>query len=572
MKVFKRSRFWSKSNSTATGNRLSVSADLFNWIWKVLKISFCKAHRLQCNEDPNGRRVELCGMRPFFTMNFLLLYRKNTYCRKKSKSFWVRKFLTSVGGHVDHQEHLPAVLLPDVDVRGFVHQGEVVAVDALGVVGAVSERLGGRPARQGDHRQEKRSERLLHRLRLVWRKRTAAVFIAAPATYVSVSTRSRFICRYHVIVAVQWKNRSLFLCDTVLSARSYWHRQFKHHTLFAMQTQTQRNPFAKPNQKGRICFSPISHWLRFLGYVGSEFTLQMTYWHLMFVLRFFIKSRIFWSWTGFKTWVNVRVQNDCRRRPTSTAHPLEHLPSTTIENPGGMMMLSWVWCRNWMVASLKSKTCACKYFWTAKHLHTQSSSDCLRSNRVKSERKWPSHTIRGLSSGIMTWAVHGVCFLLGVIKTLSGVSLNTRSCGICIHVRLFVMICAWIWTFSTAWMKILCSEAREPVRLCLEQNIEHKMSRVVCAGLKTRMHSENNREVKHATVQFFALCTRQNNNQGLFYLSLWGLFGQALTFTGTLDHARAPTPSSNFRWVPVHPNKQCQEQNRFRWIPAKWIV
>ncbi len=33
----------------------------------------------------------------------------------------------------------------------------------------------------------------------------------------------------------------------------------------------------KPNQKWRICYTLISHWLRFLGYVGFEFTLQITF-------------------------------------------------------------------------------------------------------------------------------------------------------------------------------------------------------------------------------------------------------------------------------------------------------
>ncbi len=54
-------------------------------------------------------------------------------------------------------------------------------------------------------------------------------------------------------------------------------RQFKHQTLFATQTQTQRNLIVKPNQKGRICYTPMSHWLRNLGYIGFEFTLQLTF-------------------------------------------------------------------------------------------------------------------------------------------------------------------------------------------------------------------------------------------------------------------------------------------------------
>ncbi len=47
--------------------------------------------------------------------------------------------------------------------------------------------------------------------------------------------------------------------------------QFQHLPLFATQTQTQRNLIVKANQKQRICHTPISHWLRFLGYVGFEF-------------------------------------------------------------------------------------------------------------------------------------------------------------------------------------------------------------------------------------------------------------------------------------------------------------
>ena len=53
--------------------------------------------------------------------------------------------------------------------------------------------------------------------------------------------------------------------------------EFKHQTSFATQTQTQRNIIVKPNQKGRICHAPISHWPKNLGYVGFEFTLQITF-------------------------------------------------------------------------------------------------------------------------------------------------------------------------------------------------------------------------------------------------------------------------------------------------------
>ena len=42
-------------------------------------------------------------------------------------------------------------------------------------------------------------------------------------------------------------------------------------------TQAQCNLIVKPNQKWQICHTPISHWVRFLGYVGFEFTLQITF-------------------------------------------------------------------------------------------------------------------------------------------------------------------------------------------------------------------------------------------------------------------------------------------------------
>ncbi len=56
-------------------------------------------------------------------------------------------------------------------------------------------------------------------------------------------------------------------------------RQFKHQTLFVTQTQTQtqRNLIVKANQMCRICHTLISHWPKNLGYVGFEFTLQLTF-------------------------------------------------------------------------------------------------------------------------------------------------------------------------------------------------------------------------------------------------------------------------------------------------------
>ncbi len=57
-------------------------------------------------------------------------------------------------------------------------------------------------------------------------------------------------------------------------------RQFKHQTLFATQTQTQRNLIVKANQMYmyRNCHTLISHWPKKLGYIGFEFTLlQLTF-------------------------------------------------------------------------------------------------------------------------------------------------------------------------------------------------------------------------------------------------------------------------------------------------------
>ena len=53
--------------------------------------------------------------------------------------------------------------------------------------------------------------------------------------------------------------------------------KFKHQTLFATQTQTQRNLIVKANQMCRNCHAFISHWLKNLGYFGFEFTLQVTF-------------------------------------------------------------------------------------------------------------------------------------------------------------------------------------------------------------------------------------------------------------------------------------------------------
>ncbi len=53
--------------------------------------------------------------------------------------------------------------------------------------------------------------------------------------------------------------------------------KFKHQTLFATQTQTQRNLIVNINPMNRICHTPLSHWLRNLGYVPFELTLQLTF-------------------------------------------------------------------------------------------------------------------------------------------------------------------------------------------------------------------------------------------------------------------------------------------------------
>ena len=54
-------------------------------------------------------------------------------------------------------------------------------------------------------------------------------------------------------------------------------REFKHQTLFATQTQTQRNLIIKANEMCIICHTLISHWPKNLGYVGFELTLQITF-------------------------------------------------------------------------------------------------------------------------------------------------------------------------------------------------------------------------------------------------------------------------------------------------------
>ena len=68
-------------------------------------------------------------------------------------------------------------------------------------------------------------------------------------------------------------------------------RQFKHQTQFATQTQTQCNLIVKRNQTGRICHTPISHWLTFLGYVGFEYTSKYHFVPLL-ILSILIKKEI----------------------------------------------------------------------------------------------------------------------------------------------------------------------------------------------------------------------------------------------------------------------------------------
>ena len=69
-------------------------------------------------------------------------------------------------------------------------------------------------------------------------------------------------CMICVRIDIPWLRKSCYI------------RQFQHQMLFAMQTQTRHNLIVKANQKQRICLTPISHRLRFLGYVGFEFTLR----------------------------------------------------------------------------------------------------------------------------------------------------------------------------------------------------------------------------------------------------------------------------------------------------------
>ncbi len=81
-----------------------------------------------------------------------------------------------------------------------------------------------------------------------------------------------------------WENSSFSICMNSSEIPLPQHcqkilaiRQFKHQTLFATQTQTQYNLIMNTNPMCRICHTPLSHWLRNLGYVPFELTLQFTF-------------------------------------------------------------------------------------------------------------------------------------------------------------------------------------------------------------------------------------------------------------------------------------------------------
>ncbi len=54
-------------------------------------------------------------------------------------------------------------------------------------------------------------------------------------------------------------------------------KQFQHQTQVATQTQTERNPVMNTNPMCRIFYTPSCDWLKNLGYIGVEFTLQLTF-------------------------------------------------------------------------------------------------------------------------------------------------------------------------------------------------------------------------------------------------------------------------------------------------------
>ncbi len=91
-----------------------------------------------------------------------------------------------------------------------------------------------------------------------------------------------------------WIRRSdCFVTDSIRSNN----RQFKHQTLFAMQTQTQRNLIVKANQMYRICHTLISHWPKNLGYIGLGLSLCS---NLRLVLKLSdVQTRTHRQQTGF---------------------------------------------------------------------------------------------------------------------------------------------------------------------------------------------------------------------------------------------------------------------------------
>ena len=114
----------------------------------------------------------------------------------------------------------------------------------------------------------------------------------------------------------------------------------------------------KPNQKWRICHTPISHWLRFLGYVGFEFTLSLVLklskycvYRVRLNTGFWLFSDVAWkphreSWkmialTSLKTCVNFYVSlthtRHTKKNSIMPRLPRQNRPKKSChKNPGSL--------------------------------------------------------------------------------------------------------------------------------------------------------------------------------------------------------------------------------------------
>ena len=85
---------------------------------------------------------------------------------------------------------------------------------------------------------------------------------------------SSIICFCMLLLRCVW-TPSLAAIVSIICATSRSHADVTLRLTRAVWTG--RAPIVKANQKGRICHTPVGHWLICLGYVGVEFTLQITF-------------------------------------------------------------------------------------------------------------------------------------------------------------------------------------------------------------------------------------------------------------------------------------------------------